>query len=96
LAASAAVCIAMLSSAPAGAGVSVGIGINLGPPAERVEVVPVRPHPGWVWVKGHWRRFHGQWVWVDGHWGNPPRMNAAWMPGHYNRRGDWVEGHWRY
>ena len=78
LAASTAACIALMSSAPASAGVSVGIGINLAPPAERVEVVPVRPHPGWVWVKGHWRRGPGGWIWVAGHWGHPPRMNAAW------------------
>jgi len=37
-------------------------------PAERVEVVPVAPAPGYHWVKGHYRWEGGAWVWVPGHW----------------------------
>lgn len=37
-------------------------------PAERVEVVPVAPSPGYVWVKGHYKWEGGAWVWVPGHW----------------------------
>ncbi len=28
----------------------------------------VPPHPGWVWIPGHWRRTrHGD-IWIRGHW----------------------------
>jgi hypothetical protein len=27
-----------------------------------------RPHPGALWVAGHWDRRGAGWVWVDGHW----------------------------
>jgi hypothetical protein len=37
-------------------------------PAERVEVVPVAPAPGYVWVRGHYKWEGGAWVWVPGHW----------------------------
>ncbi|CAM2156046.1 Lipoprotein [Pararobbsia alpina] len=37
-------------------------------PAERVEVVPVAPGEGFVWVKGHYKWEGGAWVWVPGHW----------------------------
>jgi hypothetical protein len=93
--ASAAARAAALPATPASAGVHVGIGINLTPPAERVEVVPARPHDGWVWIGGHWRRAGGQWVWVGGRWANPPRRGGLWVRGHYNRRGEWIEGHWK-
>jgi hypothetical protein len=75
--------------------VHIGIGINLTPPAERVEVIPARPREGYVWIKGHWLRRDGNWVWVGGRWDNPPRPGGAWVRGQYNRRGEWVEGHWR-
>lgn len=26
------------------------------------------PHPGWVWVPGHWRRTRLGWQWFSGHW----------------------------
>jgi hypothetical protein len=25
----------------------------------------------------------------------PPGYAAVWLPGHYNRWGEWVPGHWR-
>lgn len=40
------------------------------PPPVRVEVMPVRPYPDAVWVRGYWfrnRRFH-RWEWVPGRW----------------------------
>ena len=73
----------------------VSVGISLTPPADRVEVMGAMPHPGWVFIKGHWRRSDGQWVWVAGRWAGPPHAGAVWIRGHYNRRGEWVEGHWR-
>jgi hypothetical protein len=68
------------------------------PPIERQEVVPGRPGPGWVWIRGHWT-WAGRWVWVRGHWARVPRERAVWIPGHWARQGGgwvWVEGHWRY
>jgi hypothetical protein len=67
------------------------------PPAERQEVVPARPGPGWVWVRGHWA-WRGRWVWIRGHWARVPRAGAVWVPGHWVRRAGgwvWIEGHWR-
>ena len=67
------------------------------PPADRPEILPVRPGPGWVWVRGHWA-WRGRWVWVRGHWARAPRSRGVWVPGHWDRRGGgwvWVEGHWR-
>jgi hypothetical protein len=26
------------------------------------------PHPGWVWIPGHWRRTRLGWQWFPGHW----------------------------
>jgi hypothetical protein len=39
-------------------------------PADPVVVVPVRPHPKAVWVKGHWvwKRWQHRYAWVPGHW----------------------------
>jgi len=37
------------------------------PPA-RVEVIPVHPYYGAVWVRGYWVRERHHWVWVPGHW----------------------------
>jgi len=40
------------------------------PPPERVEVIPVRPYYGAIWVRGHYvhGRHRGEWIWVPGHW----------------------------
>lgn len=39
------------------------------PPPARVEVVPVVPYPGAIWVGGHWVHYrHRGWIWVGGHW----------------------------
>ena len=38
-------------------------------------------------------------VLVEGAWVYPPRYGAAWIPGHYARRGFhrvWIAGYWRY
>ena len=40
------------------------------PPPPKVEVYVNPPHPGAVWVPGHWEwtgRRRG-YVWIDGHW----------------------------
>jgi hypothetical protein len=39
------------------------------PPPARVEVVPVAPYPGAIWVGGHWVHYrHRGWIWVGGYW----------------------------
>ena len=39
------------------------------PPPARVEVVPVAPYFGAVWIPGYWARgYHHRWFWVRGHW----------------------------
>lgn len=38
------------------------------PPAPLVEVVPVRPYVGAVWVGGFWHRDRGHWGWHRGYW----------------------------
>ena len=39
-------------------------------PAPQVEVIPIRPYPTAIWIRGYWfrDRYHHRWVWVDGHW----------------------------
>lgn len=67
------------------------------PPAARVEVRPVSPYAGAVWVPGHWAWRRGHHVWVNGHWIRP-RKGHVWVPGHWDKRPRgwvWVEGHWR-
>lgn len=72
-------------------------------PALRVEVVPVSPpHPGWSWVKGHWRwadRAH-DWVWAPGRWvehGAPmPELVVETPPPPPSPRHFWVRGHWAW
>jgi hypothetical protein len=38
------------------------------PPPPRVEVVPVAPYFGAVWVPGLWYRGPHRWYWTRGHW----------------------------
>lgn len=38
------------------------------PPPARVEVIPVVPYPGAIWVRGYYVRGRYGWVWVRGHW----------------------------
>jgi hypothetical protein len=26
------------------------------------------PHPGWIWIRGHWKRHERGDYWVPGHW----------------------------
>ncbi|HET8576057.1 MAG TPA: hypothetical protein VFO18_03080 [Methylomirabilota bacterium] len=66
-------------------------------PPPRVEVVPVQPVPGHVWVQGHWAWRNGAYAWVPGHW-EATRPDFVWVPGHWAPRAGgyvWIEGHWR-
>ncbi len=73
-------------------------------PAMRVEVIPAQPpHPGWSWVRGHWRwgpRI-GQWVWAPGHWVERvvpamPELIIETPPPPPSLRHFWVRGHWAW
>ena len=92
-----AVCAVGLMLGAAGVA-SAQVVVRLGPPRPPREVVPVAPHPGWVWQPGYHRWDGGRYVWVPGAYAEPPRPHAGWVPGHWaNRPGGyvWVEGHWR-
>ena len=68
------------------------------PPALQAEAVTGAPAPTHVWVAGYWW-WDGRWVWVSGRWVSPPRPQAAWVPGRWDRRQHgwvWVGGYWRY
>ncbi len=57
--------------------------------AER-EVVYVSPHRH----QKHYNRHRPSGYWeIRKEW-IPPTYEEVWNPGHYNRRGRWVEGHW--
>jgi WXXGXW repeat (2 copies) len=89
----AAVLAILATSVPATAQVYV----RVGPPAARVEVVPPRPGPGYVWRPGYWAWRH-RWVWVGGRYLRGPHPHAAWVPGHWAHRPRgwvWINGHWR-
>lgn len=91
--------IAALGVALTAATASAQIVVRIGPPPPRpVEVVPVAPHPGWVWQPGYHRWDGVRYVWVPGHFAEPPYARARWIPGHWDRRGGgyvWIDGHWR-
>ena len=52
-------------------------------PAPLVEVTPVCPAPGYIWVGGSWGRCDHHWVWTRGHWGPP----AHWDHGAHRAHG---------
>jgi hypothetical protein len=39
-------------------------------PADVVEVIPAKPGPDYIYVRGFWFRERGHWVWRHGYW-NP-------------------------
>ncbi len=49
------------------------------PPAPYVEVVPVVPFVGAVWLSGHWGWGGGRHHWVGGRW-ERPRAGFIWSP----------------
>jgi len=87
--------LAFAGVAPAG----VPPGVRIGPPPPKHEVIAPRPHPGWVWIAGHWKWVPKQerYVWIRGRWvaGRPGR---TWEDGHWEHRSDgwtYIEGRWR-
>jgi hypothetical protein len=72
--------------------------VDHAPPPRRVEVIPVRPDPAFVWIEGHWVWAHEDYVWRPGRWQQPPRRKAKWVQGHWHRHGRqwyWQPGHWK-
>ncbi len=69
------------------------------PPALQVEIPPPPPGPAMVWTAGRWSwnpdtQTYG---WVRGKYLEPPRVHAAWVPGHWTQRSGgwvWVDGRW--
>lgn len=70
--------------------VTVGVVFAPGPPpVAPVEVVGVRPAPGWVWIRGHYA-WRGRWVWI-GIGPGVPVGYAVWVPGYWARpSGGWA------
>jgi hypothetical protein len=78
--------------------VNIGIGIPIAPPPPRVEVVPMAPAPGNVWVPGYWAWHEGRHIWVHGRWivGRPGQRYVA---EHWEQRGPnhfFVPGRWEH
>jgi hypothetical protein len=87
-----------MATQPASAQVYGHIGINIGPPAPRVERIPVAPGPGYVWRRGYWSWSGSRYVWLGGSYIRRPYSGAAWIPGHWvhgpNRGWFYRPGHW--
>ncbi len=70
--------------------------IIIAPPAPRIEVRGIAPHPGWIWTDGYWDWVGRGYVWVPGRWVTP-RRGYHWV-GHrwvHDRHGWHLQrGHW--
>jgi WXXGXW repeat (2 copies) len=72
----------------------VSVGIHIGPPpAVRVEAVPARPGPEFIWIKGYWYPVDGHYVWHAGYWTRPPYEGAHWV-GPRRADGQFYAGYW--
>jgi hypothetical protein len=72
--------------------------VRYGPPPRVVEVVGVRPGPGYVWVPGYHSWRGGSYVWINGHYAYPARGYRRYEPGRWRHARSgwfWVEGRWR-
>lgn len=72
--------------------------VQIGPPAPLVEVRPIAPAVGYVWVPGYYRWDHRSYQWTAGHWMKPPHRHATWVePRWVHERNGWRmnRGHWR-
>ena len=73
--------------------------VDVAPPAPYVEVVPVMPYAGAVWLGGYWGWSGGRHVWTGGRWDHPRAgyryQPHAWVPvgGRWQLHGGaWVRG----
>lgn len=62
--------------------------------ASQPQVVYAEPEPVQEYGPGHHgpKHRHGHWEWQKT-W-VPPTYEKVWNPGHYNRKGGWIQGHW--
>lgn len=56
-------------------------------PPPYVEVVPVAPAVGWIWIGGNWTWHGGRHHWNRGHWAPPSRPGYHWVPPRGERHG---------
>ncbi|KNZ31743.1 MAG: hypothetical protein AD742_17015 [Methylibium sp. NZG] len=68
------------------------------PPPPQVEVIPVLPYAGAIWLGGYWGWGAGRHHWVPGRW-DRPRAGFYWAPhrwvpfhGRWHLRGGWRRG----
>ena len=69
--------------------------VDVAPPAPYVEVVPVIPFAGAIWLGGYWGWNGGRHSWVPGRW-DQPRAGYGWRPrtwvqqgGRWHLHGGW-------
>jgi hypothetical protein len=96
----------LCGTAPLVVQAGLDIGINIGgpevvvqsrPPAERVEVIPSAPGPGYAWIRGHWLWHRERWEWKGGYYERVSQPGSVWISGQWVARGNgwvWVEGHY--
>jgi len=73
--------------------------VDMAPPASYVEVVPVLPYAGALWIGGYWGWQGNRHAWVPGRW-ERPRAGYAYRPHAWVqigsrwhlRGGGWVRG----
>ncbi len=74
-----------------------GFRVNIAPPAARVEVRPMAPSQGHVWIDGHWRWRGNRHLWEAGYWELPPSTGYHWVAARWvNEGGAWMfyDGYW--
>ncbi len=73
-----------------GAPVEGEIVVGMPPPAPYVEVIPVAPFVGAVWINGYWNWSGGRHQWVPGRYAQP-RPGYRWQPHQWSQgpRGNW-------
>jgi hypothetical protein len=72
--------------------------VSARPPRALVEVRPVNPSRGHVWIPGFYAWRGRDYQWMPGHFELPPTGFGRWRPGQWrhDRRGWYfVEGHWQ-
>lgn len=76
----------------------VEVVVKAAPPAVRVEKMPPRPAPDYVWVAGYWSWNNADYVWVPGVWVAPPQPAAVWVAPRYEARSGvsvYISGYWK-
>jgi hypothetical protein len=63
-----------------------GVIVDMPPPAPYVEVVPLIPFVGALWLGGYWGWSGGRHQWVPGRW-EQPRAGYGWRPHAWSQQG---------